>query len=369
MQQVLSSIPSTNVKIIELYNKIISNTLDTSPNDFQRKLVWKKQHKYYFIETILSNYPFPEVYIASREMDVSNITTTEVVVDGQQRLSTIVDYIKGDGDFRDQKKIQSFDSLSTEAKKNFLNYLVSVRDLKNIDEDIMKDIFQRINNTEYSLNAIEKTNAQYGDSEFIIFCKQLFDNEFNIDEKFTDVIIDPAKRNIILNFFNYSEVFSDNDKKRMADLQFIMTLIATIMENDYFSRNSKVNKYIKDYNEDFPDYKNIESLLFISIEFLNKSELNQKSYWFNKSNLFTLIIEITKIIKADVDLNILDHTKIKESLNAFEEKSRKYFSKDRDMEGLTSEDIEYIQGAKEAVNEKNIREIRGEFVRNNILCI
>jgi hypothetical protein len=367
MQQVLSSIPSTNVKIIELYNKIISNTLDTSPNDFQRKLVWKKQHKYYFIETILANYPFPEVYIASREMDVSNITSTEVVVDGQQRLSTIVDYIKGDGDFKNQKKVQSFDSLSTEAKKSFLNYLVSVRDLKNIEEEIMKDIFQRINNTEYSLNAIEKTNAQYGDSEFIIFCKQIFDEDFNIDEKFTEVILDPAKRSNILEFFNSSEVFSDNDKKRMADLQFIMTLIATIMEGEYFSRNSKVNKYIKEYNEIFPEYKSSESLIYDSIVFLNKLELNEKSYWFNKSNIFTLIVETTRLIKSDFKVDNLDHIRISESLNSLEEKSRRYFS--RNIDGLTTEEIEYIQGAKEAVNEKNIREMRGDFVRKNIFRI
>jgi len=361
MQQVLSSIPSTNVKIIELYNKIVSNTLDTSPNDFQRKLVWKKQHKYYFIETILSNYPFPEVYIASREMDVNNITSTEVVVDGQQRLSTIVDYIKGEGDFIKQNKVESFESLTTEKKKNFLNYLVSVRDLKNIDNEVMKDIFQRINNTEYSLNAIEKTNAQYGDSEFVIFCKQLFDSSFNVDEKFTDVILNTNLRPIILEFFNTSEVFSDNDKKRMADLQFTMTLVATIMEDEYFSRNSKVNKYIQDYNEVFPDYQNIENLIYNSVMFLNKLNLNEKSYWFNKSNIFTLFIEIIKLIKSEGNTDGLDCSRISTSLNNLEVKSRRYFSKD--IDGITNQEIEYIQGAKEAVNEKNIREMRGEFVK------
>ena len=83
MNELLESIPSTNVKIIELYNKVTSNSLTLSP-DFQRKLVWKKQHKFDFIETILQNYPFPEVYIASSEMDVMNITSSEIVVDGQQ---------------------------------------------------------------------------------------------------------------------------------------------------------------------------------------------------------------------------------------------------------------------------------------------
>lgn len=40
-----NSIPSNSVKLIELYNKIISGALITGP-DYQRKLVWKKQHKF-----------------------------------------------------------------------------------------------------------------------------------------------------------------------------------------------------------------------------------------------------------------------------------------------------------------------------------
>ena len=75
------SIPSSNVKIIELYNKIENGKLQPHP-DFQRKLVWKKQHKFHFIGTILLNYPFPEIYIASSEIDVDSLEAKEIVVDG-----------------------------------------------------------------------------------------------------------------------------------------------------------------------------------------------------------------------------------------------------------------------------------------------
>ncbi|WP_151989242.1 DUF262 domain-containing protein [Acinetobacter oleivorans] len=357
MENVLASIPSTNVKIIELYNKITSNSLDVSPVDFQRKLVWKKQHKYYFIETILANYPFPEVYIASREMDLNNITATEVVVDGQQRLTTIVDYIQGEGDFKNQNKIPSFDSLEIENKKNFLNYLVSVRDLKNIKEDVMKEIFQRINNTEYSLNAIEKINAQYGDSEFIVFCKQLIDLNFNIDEKLTDIIFDPGNRESIVSFIQSNEIFSDNDRKRMVDLQFMMTLVATLVEGNYFTRNTRTQKYIEEFNDGFLDFKNIEKLMIKIIEFIKDLDLVKGSYWFNKSNFFTLFIELSKCVET----HYLDINDIKSKLIAIEEKSRQYFR--REVVDLSDDEKTYFEFAKEAVNEKNVREFRGVFVR------
>ena len=109
-----SSIASNSMKVIDVYNKIISGALITGPY-YQRNLVWKKQHKFAFIKTILENFPFPEVYIASSEVDVEKMKATEVVVDGQQRLTTIVDYIKGANDFQNQKTIPSFDELSIDA--------------------------------------------------------------------------------------------------------------------------------------------------------------------------------------------------------------------------------------------------------------
>jgi uncharacterized protein with ParB-like and HNH nuclease domain len=121
-----SSIPSNSVKLIDLYNKIVSGSLITGP-EFQRKnLVWKKQHKFSFIETILLNFPFPEVYIASAELDLAELKAREIVVDGQQRLTTIVDYIQGRNDFINQKSIKSFDELGEQEKRDFLNYLITV---------------------------------------------------------------------------------------------------------------------------------------------------------------------------------------------------------------------------------------------------
>jgi len=211
LQKLSESIPTNSVKIIELYNKIDAGLLDTQPK-YQRKLVWKKQHKYAFIDTILMNFPFPEIYIASSDIDIEKMVATEVVVDGQQRLTTIVDYIKGEGDFSKQEKTKPFKDLTPEEKKEFLNYKVSVRDLKDIGELLIKEIFQRINSTEYSLNTVEKNNAQYGDGEIAIFCKQLVDPTFSVTNEETDIIIYIEKRNSMNNFFKDYHIFNDNDQ-------------------------------------------------------------------------------------------------------------------------------------------------------------
>lgn len=357
MNNLSDSIPSTNMKIIELYNKIDSRNLVLSP-DFQRKLVWKKQHKYHFIETILKKYPFPEVYIASAEIDVSNITSSEIVVDGQQRLSTIVDYIKGAGDFASQTKIPTFDSLTIIQKKDFLNYFVSVRDLKNIDINVIKDIFMRINNTEYSLNAVEKINAQHGDGEFIVFCKQLVDKDYAPTDNDTDVILSIPLKEKIITFFEQSRFFSENDSKRMVDLQFFMTLISTLIENEYFHRNTRVFQYIEKYNSYFDKQDEVETAISNAIDMYEALNFSPASYWLTKSNAFTLFIEFSKVSPAEIDI-----VKLKEKLILLETESKKYFAS-IEVEQIPPENQRYFEFAKEAVNDKNARIYRGSHIRN-----
>jgi Protein of unknown function DUF262 len=356
MNNLLESIPSTNVKIIEIYNKIESNSLVLSP-DFQRKLVWKKQHKFHFIETILKNYPFPEIYIASSEMDVTKITSSEVVVDGQQRLSTIVDYIKGDGDFRIQKKVKAFNELSIDEKKIFLNYFVSVRDLKNMELDIIKDIFMRINNTEYSLNAVEKINAQYGDGEFIVYSKQLVDAEYNPTEDDTDSLANQDFRKLALEYFDEGNIFTENDVKRMSNLQFIMTLISTLIESEYFNRNVKVTDYIEKYNSSFDRKESIESAISNSLMIYQELDFDNGSYWFSKANSFTLLVEFSGVNASEYDLHLL-----KSQLEELDSLSKKYFAR-IELDQIASKTAKYFEFAKEAINAKGARLYRGQFIQ------
>jgi hypothetical protein len=349
------SIPSNSVKIIDLYNKINSDILDTSP-DFQRKLVWKKQHKYSFIETVLMNFPFPEVYIASSDMDVETLSSKEIVVDGKQRLTAIVDYIKGINDFKGQNKIKSFDKLENDEKRDFLNYLVTVKDLKDMEMTNIKEIFQRINSTEYSLNTMERTNAQFGDGEFAIFCKQIVDSNTTPSINETDIIIDQTIKLKLNDFFTQNSIFTENDKSRMFDVQYIMIIISTFLEGGYYGRSSKVNEYLEKYNSEFNIYEIPLKQLLNSVEIINRLGFSCYSYWFNKANIFTLIIELSKYT-----LDQLDMQKIEQLLLEFETKVDLYFSDDESID-ITEEEKKYFEVARQGSHEKSARILRGKVL-------
>ncbi|WP_165732218.1 DUF262 domain-containing protein [Polaribacter sp. 20A6] len=356
------SIPSNGIKIIELYNKVDSGLLNTRPN-YQRKLVWKKQHKFAFIDTILHNYPFPEIYIASADIDVEKMVAKEVIVDGQQRLTTIVEYIKGEGDFLNQKKLTAFRDLLSNEKKDFLNYKVSIKDLKDIGDNLVKEIFQRINSTEYSLNTVEKNNARFGDGEIALFCKQLIDSEYIASENETDIIIENEIKNEINNFFSEKNIFTQNDIKRMYDFQYLMLITATILEGNYFGRSSKIDEYLDKFNSEFSENKIVLNLLLDSLRVILKLNFSDKSYWFNKANLFTLIIEISKTDKTKLDISKLEL----ELLN-LEDKVDIYFSADaeEDLKGITEEERKYFEMARHGSHEKSSREHRAIVISNLI---
>jgi hypothetical protein len=360
MNKLISSIPANNEKIIELYNKLEKQQLNPKPA-FQRKLVWRKQHKYDFIDTILTNFPFPEIYIAPGKINAKDLSINDFVVDGQQRLTAIQNYINGYDVFAlPNIPIKKFDELSIAEKEEFLGYEVSVRFLKNASDKQIKEIFQRINQTEYALNKTERVNAQWGDSEFICFSKQIIEEDLDINTDIINYKISTENRKYYLQFFHIkNKIFTGNDINRMLSLQFILTLIATICEEEYFNRNLKVQNYIENQFEEFQDASSIDSGLLSTLKFIDKLKFETTSYWFNKANIFSLIVELYKY-----DVNAIQITKLKSTLEKLEEDNSKYLIalKDNKSPNISKTNEKYIEYSREGVNSKIARDFRGKTI-------
>lgn len=289
----ISASPSTK-KISDLIGMIKRGELILQPA-FQRKLVWNPKHKEAFIDTILKGFPFPEIYISQRGIDLETLKTEQVVVDGQQRLSTIMNYIEG---AISCKNIHAFKDLDEDQQKEFLAYDVVVRDLKDASEETIKEIFKRINQTSYSLSDIEIDNAVY-EGEFISTAKEILD--------------ELSKEDI--------PIFSDREISRMADLDYILMMMSTLEENGYFASNKLTETYIIKYDETYPNAKVMKNTMMETFDNIKNLDLPSDSIWYRKSNFFTLFIEIAKSKKWYPDMktrlmkfekNILDNKDEKE---------------------------------------------------------
>jgi len=273
MAQIPSS-PSTK-KISDLIGMIKRGDLILQP-DFQRKLVWSIRHKESFIDTILKGFPFPEIYIAQSGIDLETFQAQQVVVDGQQRLSTIISYINGE---LPCKKILRYSALDNQQKAAFLNYDVVVRDLKDASSDTIKEVFRRINLTQYRLNDIEINNAIY-EGEFISTAKDILNHLDN----------------------GSFPLFSDNELNRMGDLNYILMIMATLEEGGYFSGNTMTGEYIVKYDDSYENAETMKDKILNLFHVIETFNLDTDSMWYRKSNFFTMFVELSKVSQIPDDI-------------------------------------------------------------------
>lgn len=149
----------TNKKIREVIQAVREGRIKPRP-EFQRRLVWSRDDKNHFLDTILRGYPFPEIYLADGEVNLETGEGTQLLVDGLQRVSTIIQYFEADSDLK-LTTVPPYRELEKDDKTAFLQYDVAVRDLGNVSRDEIIEVFQRLNATKYSLLDIEINNAVY----------------------------------------------------------------------------------------------------------------------------------------------------------------------------------------------------------------
>jgi len=328
--------PANSEPIGDLLTRIEEGKLVIKPS-YQRRLVWTNADKEKFIQTVLEGYPFPEVFTATGEREKGKTARVQWLVDGQQRLSTLSDYYRGSEElvFR---KIPKYADLESKLQESFLDYLVVVRDLGAVSTTEIREIFRRINSTNYALTTMEKLNAVYAGS-YKQFCEKLADHEF----------------------FARHKVFNRADKKRMYDLTFCVILVTTLMAG-YYHRDDRNEEYLSRYNEDFEG-----SLVAGGIEtvfqFLERCKLGEDSRAWKKTDLLTLAVEVhSLIVSREVKL---DFGEAGPRLKAFFSSVDEMFESGVGTvaEGETVGDVyAYLKAATKATNDKYSRVERARII-------
>ncbi|SDO86821.1 Protein of unknown function DUF262 [Halomonas shengliensis] len=266
-QQIKPSV--TNPTIADIYEDVSSERLILRPA-FQRKFVWTHEHQEEFIDTILHGYPFPEIYVCEGEVDIKRLKTTRHVIDGQQRLTTIKKYIEGDHD-KPLTKVPVYDSLSDEQKHELLSYQVVMRDIGKVSDETIREVFRRINLTKFKLEDIEIHNAVY-DGQFIQSARNILDHA-GLEE--------------------YG-VFKESEFTRMADLHFILLVMATLENGGYFAQDREVEPKVAEFNDEYPNKDHMIATILKTFAVIKDLQLEPDSIWLRKSNFFTLVVEIAK---------------------------------------------------------------------------
>ena len=144
------------------------STLNLEPK-YQRRSVWSPAFKEAFIDTILRQYPAPAIFLFE---DVeSSGRAVYHVVDGKQRLLSIIDFVNGvfpigDSFANADMRGKYFEQLDPKTKTEFWSYQLAVDYLPSSEEGQLHEIFERINKNIAKLTPQELRHARLG-GEFI----------------------------------------------------------------------------------------------------------------------------------------------------------------------------------------------------------
>ena len=235
--------------------------------------------------------------------------------------------------------------LTSDEKSAFLDYEVVVRDLGDIPIDEVKQIFQRINSTNYALNPMEVHNSQFS-GELISLAEKLSE----------------------LPFWEVHNIFSTNEIRRMLDMRFVLTSIITMMST-YFNRNAEIEDYIERYNDEFPLSDKVIQEFTDTLGAIESLQLNDSLRVWKQADIFTFVVELHKFIfKMNYTFNPIE---LSDRLNVFYEKvSHPENHKEYPLDNLAfsrSDLYSYQKAAIQATNDRGSRITRGEILQKVLL--
>ena len=214
--------------------------------EFQRREVWTDKAKSFLIDTILSDFPIPALYIRQK-IDLRAKKTIREVIDGQQRIRAILDFVN---DKFAIMKVHNkrfgglrFSELQEKEKEKFLEYDLSVGFLVGANDSDVLEVFARINSYTVVLNTQEKLNAEFSG-------------------KFKQTVYRLGREH--LQFWRNNRILTNHNIVRMKEAELTTDLLIAMI--DGIQDRKRKRMYYKDYDDNFPQEEMLTKRFKICID-------------------------------------------------------------------------------------------------------
>ena len=326
--------------------------LELAPR-FQRRAVWTDNARSYLMDTIVRGKPIPKVFIRQKLNPTTKATVREVV-DGQQRLSTILSYLS-DG-FQISKRHNEefggryFSQLNQDAQNGILQYEIAVDLLVNMPDSEVLDVFGRLNSNAVNLNEQERINA----------------NHFGPFKTLADKLAHE-----FLDFWVNSRILSDAQVMRMGDVTLVADLLIAMIEGIKSKKQLKV--FYDSYEKEFTHNPNQLSTRFTATladvsntfgESLRKTEFRRIHIFYS---LFTAFYYLRSGLKGferkHFAQNKWNYAKIRSALSSIDE----IFDPER-KDVLSEKQRRFLEDSQRATTDATVRLRRTRYMVELILA-
>ncbi|MBV9387259.1 MAG: DUF262 domain-containing protein [Chroococcidiopsidaceae cyanobacterium CP_BM_ER_R8_30] len=223
--------------------------------DYQREMAWDEDRQSKFIESVILGLPIPYIFVADIREDNNDLGRLEII-DGTQRIRTLAKFIHNELKLRNLKKLTHlngfiFADLPLARQRRFNRATLRMIQLtEEADEEVRRDIFERINTGSVELNEMEKRRGILRGS-------------------FLDLIEELSKNSKFLKLCSFSEAAI----ARREPQEFVLRFFGFL--NNYKKFEGKVNdflsKYLQNLNEDeTADYKRMQKEFDSMLDFVDE---------------------------------------------------------------------------------------------------
>ncbi|ENV64227.1 hypothetical protein F949_01616 [Acinetobacter junii NIPH 182] len=268
--------------LVQQFNPNPDGNSDIFIPEYQRDDVWTDKQKSLFIESLLIGLPIPYIFVA----DVDDVELEESdgrieIIDGAQRTRTIHQFRKNKLKLCNLERLPSlegarYSDLPPARQRRFNRTTVRLIELKNINEDGRRLMFDRLNTGGSPLTEMEKRLGTES-GKFIEFLRRLAS-----DHRFIELTPMQTKKETrreraeyVLRFFAYRENYL-NFEKSVRDFL-----------NEYLDQKTKL------FTDE--DERKLESMFFEMLDFIKLHFNFQFRKAKNTSNVSRIRFEATAV--------------------------------------------------------------------------
>lgn len=236
---------------------------------FQRRGVWSTEAMSYLIDTIVRGLPMPMVYLRVQR-PAGTAKRIYEVVDGQQRLNSIIQFVEGQlalsKKHHDQLGGSTFEQLPDAVQRVFMEYKLSVQIVERATDQEIWALFERLNSYTLTLNRQEKLNARW----------------FG---EFKQVAYSLAASQSSIETWRQLGIFSYRQISRMSEVEMTSDLLVAFIKG--VSEITEISHLYKEFDDSFPEKEKVahqfESLLAVVSESLGdviRTTAFRRKTWF-----------------------------------------------------------------------------------------
>jgi hypothetical protein len=230
------------------------------------------------IETILLDLPIPEIYV--QQTTTPDGETTYAIVDGQQRIRSVLQFIGSEVDpdeaehnrfILEKLDLESpwrnieFAELRPDIKTKFFQYNFSVRYLQTDSDEDVRDMFRRLNKFLTPLKPQELRNATFS-GPFMRLALKLADYEYWAENR----ILTPASI------------------RRQGDVEFVSELLIGVLHGPQGGSSRDIDEYYtqyEDFEDEFPGQRQATRLFEKTLRTISEAFPDiKRDRWCNKTD-------------------------------------------------------------------------------------